>query len=158
MTLPAPPAPLANLLRRLPVQPPSWAFARLANRSVWPSLAGGIDPDLYGVPVCIEISDWGLRLHFRLGERGFAAFAADEPKVRFSASAEDLLRLALREDDPDTLFFNRRLRIEGDTDLGLRLKNMLDGIDLDAVLGTLPAPVVGLLRRLAQRPAARVVA
>jgi predicted lipid carrier protein YhbT len=35
----------------------------------------------------------------------------------------------LREEDPDTLFFARRLTIEGDTELGLVAKNLLDGID-----------------------------
>jgi hypothetical protein len=34
--------------------------------------------------------------------------------------------LALRREDPDTLFFTRRLVLEGDTELGLALKNALD--------------------------------
>ena len=35
----------------------------------------------------------------------------------------------LREEDPDTLFFNRKLVIEGDTELGLVVKNLLDSVD-----------------------------
>jgi predicted lipid carrier protein YhbT len=34
-----------------------------------------------------------------------------------------------RQEDPDTLFFNRSLSIEGDTELGLRVKNMLDALE-----------------------------
>jgi predicted lipid carrier protein YhbT len=34
-----------------------------------------------------------------------------------------------RQQDPDTLFFHRKLAIEGDTELGLVVKNLLDRID-----------------------------
>jgi predicted lipid carrier protein YhbT len=37
--------------------------------------------------------------------------------------------MMLREEDPDTLFFNRKLIIEGDTELGLIVKNLLDSVD-----------------------------
>ena len=37
--------------------------------------------------------------------------------------------MMLREEDPDTLFFNRKLHIEGDTELGLITKNLLDSVD-----------------------------
>jgi hypothetical protein len=33
------------------------------------------------------------------------------------------------QEDPDTLFFSRRLAMEGDTELGLLIKNTLDAID-----------------------------
>ena len=36
--------------------------------------------------------------------------------VSFSADASDLLMIAARKQDPDTLFFQRRLVIEGDTE------------------------------------------
>ncbi|HNM65287.1 MAG TPA: SCP2 sterol-binding domain-containing protein, partial [Accumulibacter sp.] len=39
------------------------------------------------------------------------------------------LQLLARQEDPDTLFFNRELSIVGDTELGLLVKNMLDAID-----------------------------
>ena len=38
--------------------------------------------------------------------------------------------LARRLEDPDTLFFSRRLSMEGDTELGLLVKNTLDAIEL----------------------------
>jgi predicted lipid carrier protein YhbT len=43
--------------------------------------------------------------------------------------------------DADTLFFDRRLSIEGDTELGLLLKNTLDALDLKSVLGAPPGPL-----------------
>jgi len=39
--------------------------------------------------------------------------------------------LAAQKEDPDTLFFQRDLVIEGDTDLGLEVKNLLDSLELD---------------------------
>jgi O2-independent ubiquinone biosynthesis accessory factor UbiT len=41
------------------------------------------------------------------------------------------LLIAARKEDPDTLFFQRRLKIEGDTELGLEVKNLIDGIDIE---------------------------
>lgn len=54
-----------------------------------------------------------------------------EPDVTISASAYDFYRLSRREEDPDTLFFSRRLVMEGDTELGLLLKNTLDAMELN---------------------------
>ncbi len=52
------------------------------------------------------------------------------PDVTLSANFNDLMLMISREQDPDTLFFQRRLCIEGNTALGLGIKNWLDGIDL----------------------------
>lgn len=54
-----------------------------------------------------------------------------------SGELREFLLLASRREDPDTLFFQRRLQINGDTELGLEVKNMLDTIDLD----NLPTPL-----------------
>lgn len=51
--------------------------------------------------------------------------------VSFSANGDDLLLIAGRKQDPDTLFFKRRLVIEGDTELGLEIKNLIDAIDVE---------------------------
>ncbi|CAG8998087.1 MAG: Ubiquinone biosynthesis accessory factor UbiJ [Candidatus Celerinatantimonas neptuna] len=51
--------------------------------------------------------------------------------VCFSGDLNDFVLLMGRQQDPDTLFFQRRLVIEGDTQLGLEIKNLLDNIDYD---------------------------
>jgi len=51
--------------------------------------------------------------------------------VSFCANGDDLVLIAGRKQDPDTLFFQRRLKIEGDTELGLEVKNLIDAIDID---------------------------
>ena len=72
---------------------------------------------------------------------------ADTPvDVVFRGELYAYLRLLTRQDDPDTLFFKRQLCIEGDTELGLSIKNLLDSVDwpppfLDRLLNCLrPAP------------------
>lgn len=62
------------------------------------------------------------------------AFVACPPHIpadlAIRAHPLDYLRLLTRETDADALFFQRRLRLEGDTALGLAIKNMLDAIEL----------------------------
>lgn len=65
------------------------------------------------------------------------------PDLHFSANVSAFLQLLARQEDPDTLFFNRQLTIEGDTELGLLVKNMLDAMDwsmVSASLARLPMP------------------
>ncbi|SOB78018.1 SCP-2 sterol transfer family protein [Marinobacter sp. LV10R510-11A] len=52
-----------------------------------------------------------------------------EATIRGSLSA--FKTLSARQQDPDQLFFQRRLMIEGDTELGLALKNLLDSLEWD---------------------------
>lgn len=66
--------------------------------------------------------------------------------VSFSGCLNDLILIAGRKEDPDTLFFQRRLKIEGDTELGLEVKNLMDSIDLDS----LPKPLTYALVQLAE--------
>lgn len=56
---------------------------------------------------------------------------AEQVDVSFSGEVNELILIAGRKEDPDTLFFQRRLSIEGDTELGLEVKNLLDNIDFD---------------------------
>ena len=58
------------------------------------------------------------------------ATQATEADLTIAASAHDFVLLARRLEDPDTLFFNRRLAMEGDTELGLLVKNTMDAIEL----------------------------
>ncbi|WP_417883814.1 ubiquinone anaerobic biosynthesis accessory factor UbiT [Vibrio rumoiensis] len=65
--------------------------------------------------------------------------------VSFSGCLNDMVLIAGRKEDPDTLFFQRRLKIEGDTELGLEVKNLMDSLDLDS----LPKPVTQTMQQLA---------
>lgn len=52
-----------------------------------------------------------------------------EPDLAFAAHLSAYLQLLARQEDPDTLFFNRELEITGDTELGLLVKNLLDAVE-----------------------------
>lgn len=95
-----------------------------------------------GKVVCLNVRDAGIRVKLRI-ERGGYAPCPDrtEPHVTISAGTREFLLLALRKEDPDTLFFDRRLCVEGDTELGLIVKNALDRVD-----PLLPARLLQLLR------------
>ncbi|MEI6895950.1 MAG: SCP2 sterol-binding domain-containing protein [Psychromonas sp.] len=59
--------------------------------------------------------------------------SSDQVDVSFSGNLNELILIAGRKEDPDTLFFQRRLTIQGDVDLGLEVKNLLDNIDFDSL-------------------------
>ena len=60
------------------------------------------------------------------------------PDLAFRANLSAFLQLVARQEDPDTLFFNRDLSIEGDTELGLIVKNMLDAVEWEKLKPKLP--------------------
>ncbi|MGM0906321.1 MAG: ubiquinone anaerobic biosynthesis accessory factor UbiT [Pseudomonadota bacterium] len=57
-----------------------------------------------------------------------------ESDVQLSADGDALLLLIYGKVDPDTLFFNRKLMVKGNTELGLHLKNFLDTIEVNQKL------------------------
>ena len=117
------------VVRRLPVQPPSFVAAHLLNRVLLPRLDEGTREALSHRTVEVELVETGLRVRLRLGPGGFSvAPGQDEPAVRICARTDALWRLARGEDDADRLFFERALVMEGDTEFGLILKNTLDAI------------------------------
>lgn len=82
----------------------------------------------------IVIDDLGLVVNFTANEQKFlVSNHTGEPDLRFTAKMIDFTKMMLRKEDPDTLFFNRKLQIEGDTELGLVIKNLLDSIDWSSV-------------------------
>ena len=125
------PTPLARLGHKLPQLPPTLALVTGLNLALDRLIPRDLLEPLIGKRFVIRVIDAGMTLRFGYGERGFRpAFDATPADLTISARARDFIALLAREEDPDTLFFNRRLLMEGDTDLGLLVKNTLDGIDL----------------------------
>ena len=79
----------------------------------------------------VDVLDTGGRASFTFRGGLFRPlFTAPETSdLSFSANLSAFLQLMARQEDPDTLFFNRELSIEGDTELGLVVKNMLDAVE-----------------------------
>ena len=146
MNLAFPPL-LANVVSRLPAAPPSLAFSVAANRLLWPALKTLDWQALVGRRYAIRVKDLGLCLRFTVTPAISLSYGLTSD-LTISARARDFLLLLSRREDPDTLFFSRRLVSEGDTELGLTVKNLLDALDPEAVLHRLPAPLARAAQRL----------
>ena len=88
--------------------------------------------------VLVEIAELSAHWYFtKIGYRlvmldeAEALSIVPEPDVVFSGSVDALVLMASQKVDPDTLFFNRKLSITGDTELGLEIKNLFDQFDLE---------------------------
>lgn len=128
------PAPLARIAAHLPQRPPTLALTTALNLALGRVLSREDLEPLTGRHLRMRVRDAGLTLDFTLGPRGFVPLGSGgEPDLTLTANVRDYIALALREEDPDTLFFGRRLLMEGATDLGLLVKNTLDAIDWDAL-------------------------
>ena len=122
MSVPVKLTPFA-LQRQVLQQVLSWQFRQ--------ALADGELEFLEGRWLSITVRDIGLKWHTSVENDKLIVCEDAQADVSFSADASDLLMIAARKQDPDTLFFQRRLVIEGDTELGLYVKNLMDAIDLE---------------------------
>lgn len=136
------PQPIGQLLAALPQLPHSVMMSVLLTLLLRDLFDPRDAERVQGKVVCLNVRDAGVRIKLRIEPHGYApCHDRDEPHVTISAGAREFLLLALRKEDPDTLFFDRRLCIEGDTELGLVVKNALDRVD-----PPLPARLLELLR------------
>jgi len=125
------PKPVGTVLSILPGYPQTFLFVQTVNLMMGHTLRLEVMQHLLGKLISIHVTDAGVTFYFTLGRKGMVAcHRTQEPKLTIAASASDFLMLALRKEDPDTLFFSRRLRMEGDTELGLLVKNTLDALEL----------------------------
>jgi predicted lipid carrier protein YhbT len=95
---------------------------------------------LQGRVIALKIRDAGIEYRLTFSPDGFRSVSSKRrPDLTMSGTVYDFLLLATRREDPDTLFFQRRLRIDGNAELGLYVKNFLDGLDWDPA--QLPLPI-----------------
>ncbi|MBF5003303.1 ubiquinone anaerobic biosynthesis accessory factor UbiT [Diaphorobacter caeni] len=125
------PAPLGSLLSRLPAYPGSLLLVTAINFMLARQLPDDVKALLKGRQLSIRVTDARVAFDFVCdGERFTASAPKPDPDLVVSASAWDFVQLAQRKQDPDTLFFSRRLVMQGDTELGLVVKNALDALEL----------------------------
>jgi predicted lipid carrier protein YhbT len=78
----------------------------------------------------VIVSDAELRFSVRLDQNKLrAGVEASEADLTIEGTVYTFLLLATRKEDADTLFFRRQLKTSGDTELGLYVKNFLDGLE-----------------------------
>jgi len=142
------PAPIGQLLGRLPAFPGSLMFVTGLNLALAKKLNPDVTQMLVGkkLRLCVTDAQWAFDFEWK-NDRFVACQSRGSADLTISAGAHDFVKLARRQEDPDTLFFNRRLAMEGDTELGLLVKNTIDAIELP-VLDLEPFKPAQVLARL----------
>lgn len=84
--------------------------------------------------VRIQVSDVGLGFSVTRRDGRILVDPADQQvDLSISGSVYDYLLMISGREDPDTLFFQRHLLMEGDTGLGVHLKNFLAAVDVESL-------------------------
>lgn len=125
------PEPIGKALSMLPAFPGSLMFVVALNLALQKRIPADVQQSLTGKRLRISVTDAKIAFDFTWKNGAFVAdWGNGATDLTIAASAQDFLLLAQRKEDPDTLFFSRRLSMEGDTELGLMVKNTLDAIDV----------------------------
>jgi predicted lipid carrier protein YhbT len=108
--------------------------------------------ELDGKSVSVRVVDVPWLMHFHIqGEQVRAVNHTPVTDVTVSGELQSFLQLLGGREDPDTLFFHRKLSVEGDTETGVHVKNLLDALeyDWDAHFDSvLPPPLANGAKRL----------
>ena len=142
--------PIAHIVLGLPGRVIPYAAQKpvlyiALNRAFQEPLKYGELEFLEGSKVRIKVTDMHLDWLIQVGAKRFSPVDREQDEdVCISGEFLDFALLATRQADPDTLFFQRRIRVEGDTELGLGIKNTMDSMDWD----DLPPPLRGFLQGL----------
>jgi predicted lipid carrier protein YhbT len=126
---------LPSIIKHLP-EPPFFIQKRIGEKVLQTLMAESVEMGdfdcLKNRWLQININDAELNFFLSFHENHLIlAQDIKQADVIFSGNAKEFVLLASRHEDPDTLFFQRRLTIEGDTELGLEIKNNIDGIDFE---------------------------
>lgn len=127
-----PPSRWAVALRACPPALQRRLLERAMARVLATPLEAGALAFLQGRCLGIEVTDLGLRWVVTL-ERGRLSTVEEAAEASVRGTATDLLLLAGRLEDADTLFFQRRLVLTGDTELGLTARNLLERLPWEQV-------------------------
>ena len=126
------PRPLAWPMGLLPMAAHSSVLVTFLNRVFASALREGEMDFLEGKVMLIRVRDAGLRYRITLANGKLKPeLGRRAHDLSIEGSIYDFLLLASRREDADTLFFNRRLRLGGSTELGLYMKNFLDAFELE---------------------------
>ena len=127
---------LPSLVARIGARLPQWPHSVNLALALNAARKLGVLPEetlqlLEGRYFRVTVLDTGMELDFTYNTGAFRPVfvSPGKPDLHFTARLSAFLQLVSRQEDPDTLFFNRTLTVEGDTELGLRVKNMLDALE-----------------------------
>jgi len=129
-TLPELPSIARKPLAWVPLPVKAKAISRAMNAMFAMPLEAGELEFLAQRVINIFVSDAELRFSIRLDQDKLRAdIAVPEADLTIEGTVYTYLLLTTRKEDADTLFFRRQLKTTGDTELGLYVKNFLDGLE-----------------------------
>jgi predicted lipid carrier protein YhbT len=126
--LPSPSRWIALLDARIPLTLKKKLLEPRLNRLFREALQEDEFELLEGRYLSLVIQDLGIHLTLTMQQQHLR-LCENPPETTIRGDWRAMLQLALRKEDPDGLFFRRQLVIEGDTELGLGIKNLLDSLD-----------------------------
>ncbi len=99
---------------------------------------------LEGKTLAIEVTDWKHKQVFTFNQGKIRIIDnLEQNDVTMKGNFHSFMALALHKEDPDTLFFQRKLLILGNTELGLEIKALFDQLSPEE----LPKPVRLLMEK-----------
>ena len=139
--IPRPPLPLKLIpplmgiaARRCPFQLQKRIADAVLRKAFAEALEDGDLEFLDGRQVGLDITDIGFQATLSLVDNRLSLMQRlGTPEALIRGDLSSFIQLATRQQDPDTLFFQRRLSMEGDTELGLEVKNLIDSIDISGL-------------------------
>lgn len=135
---------LRLFLRRVPDRLKTKLFVRVFNHLARGQTLVERLRELDNRIIGLRVTDIPCLFQFYVLNGRLRAADQDRCDVTISGELRGFLQLAALDEDPDTLFFQRVLRIDGETDTGVHIKNILDAMDydwdahIDAVLAATP--------------------
>jgi len=135
------PTILSAPFRFIPSNIHTHVIVTFLNRLLFKKIAEGDLDFLMDKRLCINVSDMNIKLNISLNsaklsdKKLICINSSGENDIEIKANVYDFMQLVARQQDPDTLVFQRRLIMLGSTELGLEIKNFLDAIDLQSSVG-----------------------
>jgi len=131
--MPGLPFILSVPLKILPLKYHSRVLVKVLNFILSENIIEGDLDFLESKRACICVTDINIKYYISFDNNRLVAIAPEiNNDIKIEANVYDFLQLAGRQEDPDTLMFQRRLVLQGNTELGLEIKNLLDSIDIES--------------------------
>lgn len=128
---------MARLITKVPFKLQSLVLETALQQVFTEALEDGDLDFLENHTIKISISDVNINWYLTCSNKHIKLLQHSQACTTIHGKLEEFVRLVARREDPDTLFFQRRLMIEGNTEVGLEMKNLLDTLDTE----NLPLPV-----------------
>lgn len=133
--------PAVRLLSRAPAMVQQPCAGRLLNMALHLPLAEGELDFLADKVLRITLTDIPKSWFISLQNNRLIVHLSGKEDACISGELESFMALASQQIDPDTLFFQRKLCVSGDTELGLYVKNLLDSLELEALPALFARPL-----------------